>query len=725
MLGTPSGKRCWRVNRRRWARTLCAALCALLWLGQTAQAVTYATLRPGAAGPAVLSAQRALNSLGYPLAADGKYGLATMQAVREFQAAQRLTADGLAGNQTLTVLYRLAPGFAPGGEAPAATPAPQQGERYELGSFGSGVARMQARLQALGYACERADGVFDVTTRAAVIAFQHANRLTADGIAGSMTLSRLYSDSAAAAPAQPTQTPVQTPAATPAPTPDMAAPAYGRLEMGSAGEQVTRLQVQLRALGFLTGAADGKFGLQTRAAVTAFQRAHGLKADGIAGTQTLALLFGGAPTATPAAQPTATPPASEPGTAGWAQVYTQNGGSLNFRSSPETRSNNVIANLAVGTRVEVLGSQEQWSAIRVNGRQGYVMTRFLKPVDEPAPTATPTQTPEPEATAEPTASPSPSPYPRVLRGGETGEDVTSLQRALKALGYDAPATGAYDEQTRAAVQRFQSLNGLTADGRFGAQSAQVLLSGAARPADAAPLTFRTLRIDNKDAADTAIASMQLRLKELGFRVSVNGTFDVLTHEAVVAFQRRNGLTVSGIADLLTQTRLHAGTASGASAPVDDPPADAGKGGGPSSGSVKLLHWFNQVKPAISSGQSATVHDPGSGISFRIRFYSLGHHADSEPMTLTDTLLMNRAFGLPSWNIHPVYVKLPSGAWVMATMHNRPHLSGAIQSNGFGGHLCVHFLRDLEECQRNDPNYGMSNQRVLRSAWKALTGEVVE
>ncbi|NLB39081.1 MAG: peptidoglycan-binding protein, partial [Clostridiales bacterium] len=276
-----------------------------------------------------------------------------------------------------------------------------------------------------------------------------------------------------------------------------------------------------------------------------------------------------------------------------------------------------------------------------------------------------------------------------------------------------------------AVERFQTLNALKADGVFGSQSAQVLLSGSARRADDAPLTYKTLRIDNRDGSDGAIRAMQERLKALGYRVSVNGTFDILTHEAVVAFQRRNSLTVSGVADAVTQAKLHASDAKDTSVAVEDPGADEGKGGGPPVSSVKLLHWFNDVKPSVSSRQNVTVHDPRSGISFTIRFYALGSHADSELATLSDTLLMNRAFGLPSWDVHTVYVKLPSGAWTLASMHNRPHLTGSVSNNGFGGHLCIHFLRDLDETQRNDPNYGMANQRAIRQAWLSMTGETVE
>ena len=47
------------------------------------------------------------------------------------------------------------------------------------------------------------------------------------------------------------------------------------------------------------GTVDGKFGLLTRAAVIAFQKARGLKTDGLAGTKTLELLYNAANSSTP------------------------------------------------------------------------------------------------------------------------------------------------------------------------------------------------------------------------------------------------------------------------------------------------------------------------------------------------------------------------------------------------------------------------------------------
>ena len=62
------------------------------------------------------------------------------------------------------------------------------------------------------------------------------------------------------------------------------------LRMGSSGEDVRALQIALQTLGFLSGAADGKFGAQTREAVKKFQKASGLAVDGIVGQATWAAL---------------------------------------------------------------------------------------------------------------------------------------------------------------------------------------------------------------------------------------------------------------------------------------------------------------------------------------------------------------------------------------------------------------------------------------------------
>ncbi|MGI3902463.1 MAG: glycoside hydrolase family protein [Janthinobacterium lividum] len=55
---------------------------------------------------------------------------------------------------------------------------------------------------------------------------------------------------------------------------------------GAKGDAVEHLQTELKTLGFFTALSDGNFGPLTKHAVQAFQRAHGLGDDGIAGIKT-------------------------------------------------------------------------------------------------------------------------------------------------------------------------------------------------------------------------------------------------------------------------------------------------------------------------------------------------------------------------------------------------------------------------------------------------------
>ena len=70
---------------------------------------------------------------------------------------------------------------------------------------------------------------------------------------------------------------------------------------------------------------------------------------------------------------------------------------------------------------------------------------------------------------------------------------------------------------------------------------------------------------------------------------------------------------------------------------------------------------------MSSGTAFTVYDPDSGLSWKLQVLSPGRHCDSQPVTLQDTLIMQKAFdGKSSWNMHIVYVQLPNGTWATAS-----------------------------------------------------------
>ena len=177
--------------------------------------------------------------------------------------------------------------------------------------------------------------------------------------------------------------------------------------------------------------------------------------------------------------------------------------------------------------------------------------------------------------------------------------------------------------------------------------------------------------------------------------------------------------MDGVAGIQTQTLAYSGKALKYTAQSNTYSV-------PSIGQIKLMHWFNEVKPALSGKSSIYVHDPASGNGFTLSLYSLGNHVDVEPRTTEDTANMMAAFGgKATWTPKFVYVRLPDGNWTAATMHNVAHGGQSISDNDFNGQNCVHFLRDMEEVSRNDPDYGVTNQLALRKGWQNLTGKAVD
>jgi hypothetical protein len=77
---------------------------------------------------------------------------------------------------------------------------------------------------------------------------------------------------------------------TPTTTPAAVQPPTTTLKPGDTGAQVRALQRVLTQLGYSTGKIDGSYGPATKTAVSKFQQAHQLTADGIVGPATLAAL---------------------------------------------------------------------------------------------------------------------------------------------------------------------------------------------------------------------------------------------------------------------------------------------------------------------------------------------------------------------------------------------------------------------------------------------------
>ena len=76
--------------------------------------------------------------------------------------------------------------------------------------------------------------------------------------------------------------------------PAVQAETYETLQNGDRGEQVKKLQTELKNLGLYPGKIDGVYGKGTVKAVKEFQKQAGLKEDGVAGPATQSALYAGA-----------------------------------------------------------------------------------------------------------------------------------------------------------------------------------------------------------------------------------------------------------------------------------------------------------------------------------------------------------------------------------------------------------------------------------------------
>ncbi|MBN3940525.1 MAG: peptidoglycan-binding protein [Nostoc sp.] len=155
----------------------------------------------------------------------------------------------------------------------------------KIGSNGPEVSSSQRCLKKLGYFNGPVTGKFASLTQNAVIKFQQANRISADGVVGISTQRALQRACQGRSSNRNIGGASRSPVSQ-----------YPTLSQGKTGAAVTRLQQRLRQLGYFNTNPTGNFGRITKDAVIAFQRNYRITASGIVNRQTWNALMGSSPT---------------------------------------------------------------------------------------------------------------------------------------------------------------------------------------------------------------------------------------------------------------------------------------------------------------------------------------------------------------------------------------------------------------------------------------------
>lgn len=264
----------------------------------TASAQSY---RLGDEADEIATIQTALKQLKlYSAGITGHYGEKTETAVKKFQKKYALEDNGVVDEATRAALYEAAGITYTAGSSSSSGASSSNSSvsssggttlRYDMRS--DAVLKLQQDLSKLGYYSGTISGHFGSKTEAAVMSFQKANGLSADGVAGEKTLaaisSKLKGGSSSGSSNNSSSSSSSGSNSSSSSTSSLLNTSI-TLQQGTKNDEVLKLQNMLTSLGFYTGNKTGNFGEKTADAVIAYQKSKGLTADGIAGKKTLAAI---------------------------------------------------------------------------------------------------------------------------------------------------------------------------------------------------------------------------------------------------------------------------------------------------------------------------------------------------------------------------------------------------------------------------------------------------
>lgn len=256
-------------REKKLVKSLRKKICALTLVFSSLTFNFCAASSYGESGAEVAEIQTCLTAQGlYNGAIDGYYGDSTVAAIKDFQSAIGLPADGVCGHVTYELLHAAAYD-----EIDITTLMNGGASNYlKPGDSGAKVKELQNALIGLGYLSGTADGFYSSETAAAIKNFQSAKGLTIDGLCSKSTLNAIKNS-----------VPIKE-------VKSNYAEIGSVIKSGMEGPGVVDVQEKLIEAGYLSGAADGYCGLATVEAIKKFQTAKGIKADGVCGIMTYSAL---------------------------------------------------------------------------------------------------------------------------------------------------------------------------------------------------------------------------------------------------------------------------------------------------------------------------------------------------------------------------------------------------------------------------------------------------
>lgn len=419
---------------------------------------------------------------------DSNYGPGTQAAVEKFQQDWGIGVDGIVGDETWNCLTEE-------------------------------IKPIQRALKSKGFYKEAITGIAKSTTYNAVIEFQKSRGLTADGMVGNSTRARLFNDNENGGD-------------------ELVLP----LEAGDKGDYVLFLQHGLRILCCSPGAIDGVYGSGTVTAVTKFQSKYDLSQTGTCNTTTWNKLK---------------------------QLIRE----LQQRLRERGYNIPLVDGIATSALAEAVKQFQEANYLTADGQVGpSTYDILMSDVPDGATDALPLKLKSrgprvlyfqyalrincinPNGTDGVFGAGTESAVKRyqtktnLTSDGIVGtgtwermrQDIKPIQAALENKGYDVGVVdGIATEKVYNAVLKYQTDNGLTADGMVGASTKALLLGGTS----GGGTTSSTLKIGSNGSLTLYL---QRILKELGYSMTLNGIFDTETRNAAIAFQTANNLEADGV-----------------------------------------------------------------------------------------------------------------------------------------------------------------------------------